>query len=111
MAQSPTFKIATLDSSGYTIDSITSGLTVQMTLPSYLQVVTGYPNPLAPVVRSFTSIEFDVIMPIPYVSASYLLVTFPPDIILLEQTLNCILAGGFDDIVIPCTMYSRSPDP
>lgn len=34
MAQSPTFKIATLDASGYTIDSIYSGLTVQMTLPS-----------------------------------------------------------------------------
>lgn len=47
--------------------------------------------------RSFTAIDFNVIMPIPYVSASYLLVTFPSDVVMLEQTLTCVLAAGFDD--------------
>ncbi len=48
-------------------------------------------------------------MKIPYVSATYILVTFPSDIQLLESALNCILTGGFDETPDPCSIYSSSP--
>ena len=107
--QTNSFKLQSLDGSGNQIDIATTAMTVQMTTPATLLVVSGYPAPMATVVRSFTSITFDAIQTISYNSVSYIQVTFPAEVYLEESTLNCVLMNGFTDTSDQCTMVSSSP--
>jgi hypothetical protein len=78
---SGTFSISTFDfSTSNQISQVSSGVTVQPTLPGEIVAATDIPRPLTPLVSAQTNIYFDFTLPFKYTTGGYLLVTFPSDV-------------------------------
>lgn len=103
MEVTKSFGITTHDADGFTIDSILTGLTIQMILPGDITIASGSPMATSKFVNQMSNIYFDMTLPFIYSTGGYLVITFPPEVILSNQiTCRCDLGFSITP-TSPCT--------